>query len=419
MIGSDNDPLQANAAPAPSAPAPEQPLEVVAFLEPGAAALPPAVISQAAAVSDVPPGPGLLESVGWTAMVLSAQVVAMVAIMLVAAVCLAIVHHGHVPAELLQIENLGPDWFAALSGLPGFLGYIVLIPLACWRMSPQPLRKLNFSPPSLTQVLIVSSCVLPLGALSDALYSLVLPIWEQFLDRIPVLQGLRETGLKEAMTQMNGAALPLLLFFLSVVPAIGEEWMLRGLIGRGLVARWGIAAGVVWTSMLFAVMHLDPPHVAAVFPIGIMLHIVYLTTRSFWMPMLYHFLNNATVSVFTSLGAAEPGAQEEGSSWMVYAAVPYLCVAVALLLKLRTRYVAADGGEVSRGYFSFEHFPETVARRVSPNHLAVAAVYSLLLVAQLGLLVVDLVGIEEKQPVPAQEAAPDPVAARCLSGLWT
>lgn len=412
MNGADNDPWQANAGLAASAPAPVPPLEVVEFVAPETAAAPPSPIT----TSISPPGPALPEAVGWTAMVLSVQVVAMVAIMLVAAICIAVTHQGRVPAELIQIENLGPDWFAALSGLPGFLGYLVLIPLACWRISPQPLRKLNFSRPSMTQALIVTSCVLPLGTLSDLVYSVVLPVWEQFLEQIPVLHGLRGAGLDQAMSQMNGAALPLLLFFLSVVPAVGEEWMLRGLIGRGLVARWGIAGGVIWTSILFAVMHLDPPHVAAVFPIGIMLHVVYLTTRSFWMPILYHFLNNATVSVFTTLGAAEPGTADDGTSWLAYAAVPYLCVAVALLWKLRTRYVAADGREARRDYFSFEHYPEEEARRVAPNHLLIAGLYGLLLVAQIGLLAKDLIEIQREQSQPAEQAEPEPVAARILPG---
>ena len=280
-----------------------EPVEVVTFLDDAGEAPPD---DQATAgpteVQAKPPGPGLPEACGWTVLVLVCQIMATIPVVVAAIVFMVIANGGRMPRGGPDLTSLSPDLFAIFAGLPGFLAYFILIPLAWWRMSPAPLRKMNFSGPSLTQATIVCSCVLPLGFVSDALYTLVQPLWEQFLDQIQ-LGDLKEMGLAETMRQLNGAMLPLLLFFLAVVPAIGEEWMLRGLIGRGLVARWGVVPGVILTSMLFAAMHVDPPHVVAVFPIGVIVHYVYLTTRSFWMPILYHFLNNATVSVFTSLGA--------------------------------------------------------------------------------------------------------------------
>jgi membrane protease YdiL (CAAX protease family) len=352
-----------------------------------------------------PPGPGLPEACGWTALVLLGQFIATLALVFVAVVVMVVVKGGPLPRSALDFRSLSPDLFAVLSGLPGFLAYLVLIPLACWRISPSPLRKLNFSRPSLTQFLIVCSCVLPLGFLSDALYSFVQPFWDSFLDQHN-LSNWKDMGLEQTMSQLNGASLPLLLFFLAVVPAVGEEWMLRGLIGRGLVARWGIVPGVLLTSVLFAGMHLDPPHVAAVFPIGVIMHYVYLTTRSFWMPILYHFLNNATVSIFTALGAAGPGeppAESGFQTWLKILAFPYLAVAMGVLWKLRTRYVTADGGEARREYCTLEHLPETAAQRIAPNHALGAAVFGLFLGTQVALLAIDVWTVRLEQTAPAEE----------------
>lgn len=376
------------------------------------------VVDAAPAVEpSTPPGPGLPEAVGWTALVLASQVIAMIAVSIVVVVVLVLARGGDVQPHSFQFDfqDLGPNLTTLLVGSPGFLCYAVLIPLACWRISPQPLRKLNFAAPSATQLLIACSCVLPVGFLSDALYTLVLPLWEWFLDQAPALNWMSEIGLAETMKQLNGASLPLLLFFLAVVPAIGEEWMLRGLVGRGLVARWGAWRGILLTSVLFAVMHLDPPHVAAVFPIGVMIHIIYLATRSFWMPILFHFLNNATVSFFTSLGLAQPGDPNAEISWWAVAALPYVTVAIVLLLRLRTRYVAADGATVERGYTTCEHFPESAARRVTPNQPAIAAVFGLLLAVQVGLLVLDVWSATGVPPAPEAVDGAQPAAA---SAMW-
>ena len=409
--------LEATAPPSPPPVAP-QPIDVVTFIDPVPVSLenvPAALPVGATSDSTARPGPGLPEAAGWTVMLLSAQIVASILLIVVYFAYVFVASGGRMPPNPINPADLSANAYTLVTGLPGFLGYLVLIPLACWRISPTPLRKLNFSKPSLTQALIVCSCVIPLGFVSDALYSVALEWWEAFLDRVPALGFLKDMGLEEAMAGLNGASLPLLLFFLSVVPAVGEEWMLRGLIGRGLIARWGLVWGILLTSILFAVMHIDPPHVAAVFPIGIMMHIVYLTTRSFWMPILYHFLNNATVSVFTSLVAQESIEQEEQEiSWFLIAAPFILTLAATCLWKLRTRYVTAVGGDASRGYFSFEHYPETEARRVAPNHPVVAIVFGLLLALQLVGVGWDVWTLRQEQSSPESELEMQPVAVAAL-----
>ena len=414
------------ASPEPVGDAVTKPIEVVTFLDD--ASVPCAETPEAAVVDRPieparPPGPGLPEACGWTTLVLVGQFFATIVMFIVVFVGLIAANGGQMPRKPPNLTDLSPNLFALVSGVPGFLAYLILIPLACWRISPAPLRKLNFSRPSITQTLIVCSCVLPLGFVSDALYELNKPLWERFLELIH-LEGLKEMALSETMAQLNGASLPILLFFISVVPAIGEEWMLRGLIGRGLVARWGVIPGIALTSMLFAAMHIDPPHVAAVFPIGIVMHCIYLMTRSFWMPILFHFLNNATVSVFTSLGAIdsqEAAADEAGPWWVTWGlailAVPYLAVALSVLWRMRTRYQGADGREPHKEYFTVEHLPETEARRTTPNHAVAAAVFGLLFGAQVVFLGLELwseIKGDVDQAVPVEELEPHPAAVTVL-----
>jgi membrane protease YdiL (CAAX protease family) len=83
-------------------------------------------------------------------------------------------------------------------------------------------------------------------------------------------------------------------------PGIGEELWCRGFLGRGLVGRFGYLGGVLLTSMFFGLLHANPPHVVAAALMGVILHFAYLTTRSLWVPITVHFLNNSLAVVATT-----------------------------------------------------------------------------------------------------------------------
>src|SRR5262249_33622557 len=80
---------------------------------------------------------------------------------------------------------------------------------------------------------------------------------------------------------------------IGIYAGINEELWFRGFLGRGLVGNYGLAVGVLTTSVFFGIMHLDPPHVFATAFMGLVMHYVYLTTRSLTLPILAHALNNS------------------------------------------------------------------------------------------------------------------------------
>jgi len=83
------------------------------------------------------------------------------------------------------------------------------------------------------------------------------------------------------------------VLIIGVGPALGEELWCRGFIGRGLIANHGVIRGVLMSSLLFGIMHIEPRQVAYATVLGVVLHSVYLWTRSLLMPMLLHFMNNS------------------------------------------------------------------------------------------------------------------------------
>lgn len=377
------------------------PLDVVEFLE-----------SDEPAAAARPPGPGLPEALLWVLAIFLFQIGAGIVGVLVFAVGLMISNPAQSPAELLQaIESLSPNGSLVFFGLPNLFVFLALIGLGCWRLGRPPTHKLNFSTPSYTQLVVLASAVFPLGLVADALWQPAHAAWQSFVEQVPWLRFMDETNIMEFMDRIEGASLPLLLFFLAVVPAVGEEFMLRGLIGRGLVARWGLLWGVLITSVLFAGLHMYPPHVAAIFPVGIMMHIVYLTTRSFWTPMLFHFMNNGLAALYSALGlTSDNGEVADGAvtewAWLKYAAPAYVLLCCWLLWRYRTEYVDEAGTPVWPGYPTAEHpAPMLALRRSAPNSVPVALVFSLLLVGQMGLIAYDV--HHELQAAPAEADAID------------
>jgi membrane protease YdiL (CAAX protease family) len=77
-------------------------------------------------------------------------------------------------------------------------------------------------------------------------------------------------------------------------PGLSEELWCRGFLGRGLVGNYGPLWGVLLTSLLFGLLHVDLAHAVATAVIGVWLHFVYLMSRSLLIPMMLHALNNST-----------------------------------------------------------------------------------------------------------------------------
>lgn len=353
-------------------------------------------------VATKPPGPGLPESAGWCIAVMAFQIGFGLVAGAIGAVILIIGSGDRPPAEVVrELETLKGAPRLFLLGVPNIFAFAFLIGLALLRLGRGRARKLNLARPSLTQTLVLCSAILPVGYVADLVWTQSNHLWEELTKDIVWIEEFnRSTNIMEEMARMQGAPLLLLLLCLAVTPAIGEEFMLRGLIGRGLVARWGVVWGVLWTSAFFALLHIFPAHVAAVFPMGIMMHVIYLTTRSLWAPVLFHFLNNSMASVYTYAGLS--GEESSAPGWMAPLGLAYAVGACCLLWKYRTRYVDETGHEFDPGYPTVEAPPaESPYRRTAPESLLVGSLAGAIVLGQVVLIASDFAvptpadGVEE------------------------
>ena len=114
------------------------------------------------------------------------------------------------------------------------------------------------------------------------------------------------------------------VFAIGIGPGVVEELWCRGFLGRGLVGRYGWPLGIGLTSLFFGLLHMFPPwYVLATAVMGVGLHLVYFASRSLWVPMLLHALNNS-FSALVSTGVIPGGRLERNM-----AATPILSALLA------------------------------------------------------------------------------------------
>ena len=78
----------------------------------------------------------------------------------------------------------------------------------------------------------------------------------------------------------------------AVIPAIVEEIMFRGIILTNLIP-YGRGTAIICSAFLFGLMHMNPSQFFYTTLMGIFLGYIYVRTRSIWICVLIHFVNNS------------------------------------------------------------------------------------------------------------------------------
>jgi membrane protease YdiL (CAAX protease family) len=134
----------------------------------------------------------------------------------------------------------------------------------------------------------------------------------------------------EAVTAESLPELLLLLIAAGCVPGFCEEAAFRGFFQQVGVARLGRHGGIALAASLFAVMHLDPWHLVALFFIGLYLGYLFAWTANLWIPAAAHAANNA-VSVLLLYVDPQTGLSqmsEPPPRWLLPLAVAALVIAL-------------------------------------------------------------------------------------------
>lgn len=119
------------------------------------------------------------------------------------------------------------------------------------------------------------------------------------------------TGLPENPDAQGGGGLVLnlfggfgLAFVASVILApVIEEIVFRGILFPAIAKRYGLLAGVLGSSVVFMLVHLNPVVMVSALPLGVYLAIMYKRTNSIYPGMILHASWNLIVLLSTQAAA--------------------------------------------------------------------------------------------------------------------
>jgi membrane protease YdiL (CAAX protease family) len=310
-----------------------------------------------------PPGPGLLEAIGWVFALAAGQVV-----FAVAGAVASMAATGD-PNNLLLV-------FAFVT----FGNLVVAAGIAAIKHGRAVRERVGLRPPRWAHLGLVLLLAPPLGAVlgeatawaADALTRAGVPQdWVLPQDLLEVTDEInKHPGWPIAMA---------VAVFGGLLPGVGEELLFRGVLGRGLVARWGVVRGVLLTAFLFGAVHVHPLHAALAAALGVVLHAVYFWTRSLVAAMALHATYNCWAFLLNGLsrGAdADLAANDHLPPAVAGAALLAVAGVGWLLYRSRVRWVLPDGTDWLPWFPTAETPPARFEARVAgrrPGAVAVLA----------------------------------------------
>jgi len=129
------------------------------------------------------------------------------------------------------------------------------------------------------------------------------------------------------------------LFLLCLIPAICEEIFFRGFCQTTLARFGGTLFAILITGALFALLHGNLWYIHLYFLLGCFLSWIFSITRTLWIPILCHFLNNAWTLTNHTLETTLPweGTSISLNAVIIIGAMVLTIVGGMILLKSRTK----------------------------------------------------------------------------------
>ncbi|WP_207431915.1 CPBP family intramembrane glutamic endopeptidase [Sabulibacter ruber] len=115
---------------------------------------------------------------------------------------------------------------------------------------------------------------------------------------------------------------------MAVAPAILEELLFRGVILEGMLQEYSPRKAIIWSAVLFGVVHLNPWQAFGAIIIGLLIGWLYYKTRSVLPGILLHFVNNSLAFFLMLHFGIEANTSDIIGNPLVY----YLLLAVSVVI---------------------------------------------------------------------------------------
>ena len=141
--------------------------------------------------------------------------------------------------------------------------------------------------------------------------------------------------MKKIFLQAFHSGLPSFLLTVVIGP-VYEEWLCRGIILKGLLRRYSPLKAIVWSAVIFAVMHLNPWQAVSAFFIALAIGWIYWHTRSLWCCIFMHAINNAMGFLMLFLLPDTPidtDLSDIAGGYYIYAVALLVCALTGICIK--------------------------------------------------------------------------------------
>lgn len=226
---------------------------------------------------------------------------------------------------------------------------IFIIPAIMIRklLLPDNTKSLNdFNRPKFNEIAIVvllAFCLLPINGLTAELNSAMkFPEWLSGLEewmRLKEDEAAELTGL--LLPSDNAGIMFLNIFVIAILPAISEELFFRGVLQRIFYGFFKSPHSAIWfTAILFSAIHLQFYGFVPRLILGLSFGYLYYWGRTIWLPVIAHFINNATAVAAEYFQESDTVlSSPEASDWTSYLALPVpIIISVVILLYFRNKF---------------------------------------------------------------------------------
>ena len=191
---------------------------------------------------------------------------------------------------------------------------------------------------------ILTFCFLPLtGVAAEVNSALKFPVFLSGMEEWVIKNESRAERLAEIILSGKTAGLIIVnSFMMTVMPAIGEELIFRGILQKIFVRMFRSGyAGVIITSILFSALHFQFMGFLPRFLIGLVCGLLFLWSGKLWLPVIVHFINNS-ISL-TGYYLSEPGlADDKGNIGLISKAAMVLLLLIpftGIMNSFRKRFI--------------------------------------------------------------------------------
>ncbi len=248
------------------------------------------------------------------------------------------------PILSMPDEMLKPQYYYAvmmIQAVSTFFMFFLPVYFLALLSYRKPMRFIGFNTNfNYRQVLVVLAILALTFPLSGALAELnnIIPIPKQWALKFKAMEDAR--ALQEAaLIKIDSFPKYLIsLVVIGLLPGIFEEVCFRGGI-QNIFTRWfaGPWVAIVFTSVIFSIIHISYYGFLVRFGLGVILGILFYYGKNIWLPILFHFLYNGlqvtALYVMKPFGKDAPKDIEQ--NFPIWAGVIALVLIVYLFMKFR------------------------------------------------------------------------------------